>query len=158
MNNQSLPVMLREVVALVERATPGEWRHVRENGSPTTGMNMIAGSVPGYIANVRDTGTGRVVSDTRLIVADVNLLKQHGSALVGVVDGWRGIESAPRTGIAVLLWQPWKSGRDCTTIGHYANGWCDRFNEEMTPEPTHWRPLPAPPTLDSAMQQGGGGE
>jgi hypothetical protein len=62
---------------------------------------------------------------------------------------WREIESAPRTGIAVLLWQPWKSGRDCTVIGHYANGWSDRDCEEMQPEPTHWQPLPAPPLAAS---------
>jgi Lar family restriction alleviation protein len=92
-------------------------------------------------------------------IADWNT-RTHSAEIAGALrdaERWRPIESAPHTGIAVLLWQPWKSGRDCTTIGHYANGWCDRFNEEMTPEPTHWRPLPAPPTQDSAMQQGGGG-
>lgn len=86
--------------------------------------------------------------------------RTHSAEIAGALrdaEMWQPIESAPRTGIAVLLWQTWKSGRDCTTIGHYANGWCDRFNEEMTPEPTHWRPLPAPPAQDSAMQQGGGG-
>lgn len=64
------------------------------------------------------------------------------------VPEWRPIETAPRTGIAVLLWQPWKSGRDCTTIGHYANGWVDRQNEDMQPEPTHWMPLPAAPSAE----------
>lgn len=63
-------------------------------------------------------------------------------------SAWRPIETAPRSGIAILLWQPWESGRDCTVIGHYANGWVDRHCEEFQPEPTHWMPLPAPP--DSA--------
>jgi hypothetical protein len=62
---------------------------------------------------------------------------------------WQPIETAPHTGIAVLLWQPWKSGRDCAVIGHYANGWCWRDNEEMQPEPTHWQPLPAAPAPET---------
>lgn len=98
--------------------------------------------------------------DADAIAACVNFLRAHSAQIAGALrdaERWQPIESAPKTGIAVLMWQPWKSGRDCTTIGHYANGWCDRFNEEMTPEPTYWRPLPAPPTQDSAMQQGGGG-
>ena len=73
------------VVRLLEKATPGPWRHVSENGSPTTGMNMIAGSVPGYIANVRDTGTGRVVSDARLIAAAVNFLREHSAEIAGAL-------------------------------------------------------------------------
>jgi len=60
--------------------------------------------------------------------------------------GWLPIETAPHTGIAVLLWQPWKSGRNPTVIGHYANGWCWGDNEEMQPEPTHWQPLPPAPS------------
>jgi hypothetical protein len=63
---------------------------------------------------------------------------------------WQPIETAPHSGVAVLLWQPWKSGRDCTVIGHYANGWVDRNCEEFQPEPTHWMPLPASPAKAAA--------
>jgi hypothetical protein len=67
--------------------------------------------------------------------------------------GWQPIETAPHTGIAILLWQPWKSGRNCQVIGHYANGWVDRDCEELFVDPTHWMPLPdAPPAKPGAKQ------
>ncbi|KAF1706241.1 hypothetical protein [Pseudoxanthomonas sacheonensis] len=52
-------------------------------------------------------------------------------ALASRAGGWRPIESAPRTGIAVLLFQPWKSGRNCAVIGHYANGWVGSDIEDL---------------------------
>jgi hypothetical protein len=64
---------------------------------------------------------------------------------------WQPIATAPHTGIAVLLWQPWKSGRDCFVLGHYANGWVSRDCEDLQPGPTHWMPLPAPPAIDAAI-------
>jgi hypothetical protein len=67
------------------------------------------------------------------------------SAAETTCSGWQPIETGPHSGIAVLLWQPWKSGRDCTTIGHYANGWVDHRCEDLLPEPTHWMPLPDSP-------------
>ena len=67
---------------------------------------------------------------------------------------WQPIETAPKSGIGVLLWQPWKSGRDCTVIGHYANGWVDRNCDDFKPQPTHWMPLPAAPS----PEQDGKGE
>lgn len=140
------------VVRLLEKATPGDWPEPEASRFVPDKFNVGDGA-PYMLA-------GRDENDLRAAVASVNFLRAHSAEIAGALrdaERWQPIESAPRTGIAVLLWKPWKSGRDCTTIGHYANGWCDRFNEEMTPEPTHWRPLPAPPTQDSAMQQGGGG-
>lgn len=61
---------------------------------------------------------------------------------------WQPIETAPHTGIAILVWQPWKSGRNCQTIAHYANGWVDRDCEELFVDPTHWMPLPDAPQSD----------
>lgn len=75
---------------------------------------------------------------------------------------WQPIETAPRDGTAVLLYQPWKSGRETLCIGHYANGWINQLclycahdqarkfggeigNEVSHCDPTHWMPLPEPP-------------
>lgn len=59
---------------------------------------------------------------------------------------WQPIETAPRTGIALLLAQPWRSGYDTRLIGHYANGWVIHDGRELWDvEPTHWMPLPEPP-------------
>ena len=71
--------------------TPGPWRYVRESGSPTTGPHMIKGAIPGYLAEVRDCGSGDVAANARLIAAAPELL----DALRLVVDtaedgGWPG--------------------------------------------------------------------
>lgn len=62
--------------------TPGPWRYVRENGSPTTGQHMIAGAKPGYLAEVRDCGSGDVKANARLIAAAPELLEVAEGILV----------------------------------------------------------------------------
>lgn len=54
--------------------TPGPWRVVRANPSPTSGEWMISGSKPGYLAEVRDCGSGDVQANARLIAAAPELL------------------------------------------------------------------------------------
>lgn len=54
--------------------TPGPWKLSRQNPSPTTGMWMIAGGKPGYLAEVRDCGSGCVVANAQLITASPDLL------------------------------------------------------------------------------------
>lgn len=54
--------------------TPGPWKLSRQNPSPTTGMWMIAGVKPGYLAEVRDCGSGCVVANAQLIAASPDLL------------------------------------------------------------------------------------
>lgn len=53
----------------MSKHTAGPWRYVRGNGSPTTGMHMIAGATPGYLAEVRDCGSGDVAANARLMAA-----------------------------------------------------------------------------------------
>lgn len=152
---------LERAVSLVADMTPGELTVYDANegdGWPPRPLwcfkneSYDSGDDPALQGSIHYGGK----EDADAIVAAVNFLREHGPALLrDAGDGWLPIESAPHTGIAVLLWQPWKSGRDCTTIGHYANGWCDRFNEEMTPEPTHWRPLPLPPAMHAPGGAGG---
>lgn len=57
---------------------------------------------------------------------------------------WQPIETAPRDGTVILVWQAGK-GRDTIITDWFAVesntgacGWLD--------EPTHWQPLPPPPT------------
>jgi acetamidase/formamidase len=50
--------------------TPGPWRVVRANPSPTTGPLLIAGGKPGYIADVRVVhGNEENNANARLIAA-----------------------------------------------------------------------------------------
>lgn len=55
--------------------TPGPWRIERQNPSPTTGEWMIAGSAPGYLAEIRDCGSGDPSANARLIAAAPDLLE-----------------------------------------------------------------------------------
>jgi hypothetical protein len=59
----------------MSKHTPGPWRAERQNPSPTTGEWMIAGSKPGYLAEVRDCGSGDVLANARLIAAAPDLLE-----------------------------------------------------------------------------------
>lgn len=54
--------------------TPGPWRYCKTNGSPTHGEHVIAGAKPGYLAEVRDCGSGDVGANARLIAAAPELL------------------------------------------------------------------------------------
>jgi hypothetical protein len=53
--------------------------------------------------------------------------------------GWRPIESAPKDGTRVLLWD----GRR-QHVDWWNHGWWN------TSRPTHWQPLPPPPEPDHA--------
>ena len=61
--------------------TPGPWRVQRQNPSPTTGEWMISGANPGYLAEVRDCGSGDVQANARLIAAAPDLLDALKDAL-----------------------------------------------------------------------------
>lgn len=59
----------------MSRHTPGPWLVERQNPSPTTGEWMIAGARPGYLAEVRDCGSGDVIANANLIAAAPDLLE-----------------------------------------------------------------------------------
>lgn len=102
-------------------------------------------------------------------------------------ERWQTIESAPRDGERIILGRPDLDGdgggisvagywleelEDGVDYMGHDGGFTDVDFQVFQPgrsfgadsyryagsQPTHWRPLPAPPTEDSAMQQGGGGE
>lgn len=66
--------------------TPGPWRYVRANPSPTTGEHLIAGATPGYLAEVRDCGSGDVAANARRIVQCVNSHDDLLAALQMICD------------------------------------------------------------------------
>lgn len=55
--------------------TPGPWQVVRCNPSPTSGEIMIRGSKPGFLAEVRNCGSGDVGANAHLIAAAPDLLE-----------------------------------------------------------------------------------
>jgi hypothetical protein len=68
--------------------TPGPWRYVRANPSPTTGAHLIAGSKPGYLAEVREChSAAETAANARLIAAAPRMAKalQAAAAYVALV-------------------------------------------------------------------------
>lgn len=80
--------------------------------------------------------------------------------LISGDEEWRDIASAPKDGTRVLLWartditpEDIAYVRDVCELGHVIGAqigyWCcDRhqWDKELIGEPTHWRPLPSPPS------------
>lgn len=58
------------------------------------------------------------------------------------VDGWEGIESAPKDGTEVLGY--WDKSRCMEVVSQWPEGGWDADGTKIS-APTHWQPLPAPP-------------
>ena len=84
----------------------------------------------------------------------------------GETEGWRDIETAPKDGTEILLYGPGvlnSEGRTSMYARAQHVGWADEVeghltwytrDPRVTCRPTHWRPLPEPP---SAMLAAAGG-
>lgn len=78
----------------------------------------------------------------RAEVAEAQLAKARGS--------WQDIATAPKDGSCVLLGHSDKPTIEGYWCSIYA-AWCDIARErEVTPQPTHWLPLPPPPIAHEA--------
>lgn len=67
---------------------------------------------------------------------------------------WLDIESAPKDGTDILLWDGWEGygyGVACWSQGWMWSGAavCDEHSGNGPIDPTHWQPLPAPPVIDA---------
>ena len=64
---------------------------------------------------------------------------------------WLPIDSAPKD--ELILVGPTKRMGICAAMNHSRDGWVTETTSEWYPiyEPSHWMPLPAPPTLQSAF-------
>jgi len=105
------------------------------------------------------------------------LIREQHAALAApqpnaAADGWMPIETAPKDGTEIDLFSrhghreagaAWglpphecgEMGRYCDSEWHdYEPGWVTDFWGEPQPDSefTHWRPLPAPPTLSASKE------
>lgn len=72
--------------------TAGPWRYAKTNGSPTHGVHMIAGAQPGYLAEVRDCGSGSVTANAALIAASPELAAACRELVEWADDGTSSVE------------------------------------------------------------------
>lgn len=62
------------------------------------------------------------------------------------MDRWRKIETAPRDGSYVIVFGPHKTRGTYIEVNHfYMDRWTIVWMHDYE-EPTHWMPLPNPPT------------
>jgi hypothetical protein len=69
---------------MIAQHTPGPWRYVCANPSPTTGEHLISGAKPGYLAEVRDCGSGDVRANALLIAAAPDMLQALRRAVLAL--------------------------------------------------------------------------
>ncbi len=103
-----------------------------------------------------------LVSDRAVVQEAAELIRALYAALA---DGWMPIETAPQDGTEIDVWfgndpDPyrqtdvfWKTPR----LGRKKPCWCKRVFDECfglinqaVGDPTHWRPQPAPPTINAS--------
>ena len=65
-------------------------------------------------------------------------------------DGWKTIESAPKDGTPVLAYQAGRYFKCWMECDQYEGGYFWQDEEDSEPSPTHWRPLPTPPSSEVA--------
>lgn len=59
---------------------------------------------------------------------------------------WQPIETAPRDANPVLAYTPFDDTCGCTRVLSYAHGAWLSWPGPFEYEPTHWQPLPEPPS------------
>jgi hypothetical protein len=66
-------------------------------------------------------------------------------------EAWQPIETAPKDGSSILAIWRWGDNPDNGAETHMVVRWCGWWDAQgfTQPEPTHWMPLPEPPSLSS---------
>ncbi|WP_238920894.1 DUF551 domain-containing protein [Achromobacter xylosoxidans] len=114
---------------------------------------------PVEIAQQDDTlaRTGNTARDQEMYAAGLRTGEEnakHNAAIRAAVAGWLPIESAPKDGRRVLLWNE-RYNAAITGQFYGLGGW--KLDGEMPPlfhQPTHWMPLPAAPGVSTVEDPG----
>ena len=171
------------VVRLLEKATPGKWNHYESKYDGDVYMVQAAPPKMHVLCRYNGDGDGYTqqdVDNAAAIAAAVNFLRAHSAEIAGALrdaERWQPIESAPSEVpaddavlVCVTYDEPRFASQRIVGEAYKIDGiwwWAGTHPDQYVTDPiedsygidcvTHWRPLPAPPAQDSAMQQGGGG-
>ena len=95
------------------------------------------------------------VREIEALRAEVAEWKRVADALEAArKDGWQPIETAPKDGSEIILFDPDYSQRSGFE-GRYSaprGNWLSSYDSPV--KPTHWMPLPPPPAIDQARGEG----
>lgn len=149
---------LEACLALLEKATPGEWWALGDNQGHPLGLEwtieapeLAYEDYTGWIAGthggdgIATTGAVGGRADAEAIVAAVNYLRNNGPALLAALRlrEWRPIVEAPKDGRRILVAAhgliPYVARHET------GEGWLDENSHYR--DPIVWRPL-EPPTAD----------
>lgn len=106
------------------------------------GMGDAEGVIASVIANHEASQTWDwldALADAKAASEAVALLLQP--PVSAAPEGWRPIETAPGTGVPIIVFDPREDGHAQISI-RGADGY---FWRRERVGPTHWRPLPTPP-------------
>lgn len=141
---------LTELLALLDKATPGEWEVV-----PGDDWTTDIGTPEGEYEDGRKRHWNVASVNRRrdeweanraLIAAAVNYLRAHRERLLKAeAMEWQPVETAPKDGTRILASDPeWNAG-----VVVVARWWDGAFHVGDLPGdeiyPRHWMPLPPPP-------------
>jgi hypothetical protein len=72
--------------------------------------------------------------------------RDQARAAIAAASEWLPIESAPKDGTSVLVWDD-----GFVKVGYWDGAaWFDEQNTRLRLAPTHWQPLPLPPCLTAS--------
>jgi len=147
--------------ALAAGPTPGPW-----TAEPVPSGHRFGGSTHQVIALVEDgsdtrslafTGGEESRANAELIAACnpqaiTALLADYDRLAAEVEARWRPIETAPKDNKARLVWCP--VDKNIFTASWYEDDWMFFGGSGYLREPpTHWMPLPPPPSAESAIRE-----
>ena len=101
-------------------------------------------------------GADRVVVETRNALGEIDAHYLHAPEILSdlgqyiaerdqCATGWQPIETAPKDGSDILIWQPKEDEQFVVYWDDVEDGWRFSPRHVLADEPTHWMPLPAPP-------------
>ncbi len=150
------PIDTAELERLAESITPGEWEKVSISGYGSPFSIRMA-----YISDRQDGPKTHYGVQSVRTHADATLIAMAPALLHEVLahrkaEAWQPISSVPKDGTTVMVYVPdfekITEAWFCEQTGLWPHS--AAYSEEGEPcnvgQPTHWRPLPAPPTTPEA--------
>jgi len=141
----NLDSLNQEITNLRERLhSVGEERDqaIRDREEMRLGRNLDRDAILRLSAELSDARQPRVESGTPVYLIDKDLADRIRSIVGVTMPEWRPIEIAPKDGTEILVWSN-RGGVSCSKLRNQTWVFPGGFPGV---QPTHWLPIPEPPT------------